>query len=89
MNNVIIRHKVEDFNKWKPVYDGNLSARQAAGLKDIRLWRNLNDPDEIVMLFEVADITKAKKFSESTELKEKMQEAGVLGPPDFIFLSDK
>ncbi len=89
MNNVIIRHKVEDFNKWKPAYDDNLSARQAAGLKDINLWRNLNDPNEIVMLFEVADIAKAKKFSESPELKEKMQEAGVLGPPDFIFLSDK
>jgi len=40
-----------------------------------------------VILFEVADIAKAKKFSESPELKEKMQEAGVLGPPDFIFLN--
>jgi hypothetical protein len=88
MNYVIIRHKVEDFNKWKPAYDQHLHARKAAGLKDVHVWRNLENPNEVVLLFEVADIAKAKEFSGSPELREAMQEAGVLGPPDVIFLSD-
>jgi len=41
MNYVLIRHKVADFAKWKPVYDGHLSARQKAGLKEEHLFRNV------------------------------------------------
>lgn len=42
----LIRHKVADFGKWKPVYEDHRSAREAAGLKDLHLWRNENDPNE-------------------------------------------
>ena len=33
MTHMLIRHKVADFGKWKPVYDAHASARQNAGLK--------------------------------------------------------
>jgi hypothetical protein len=88
MNYVMIRHKVADFNKWKPAYDENQSARKAFGLKDLHLWRNSENPNEVVLSFEVGDLAKAKQFAASPELKAKMQEAGVLGAPDFTFLSD-
>ncbi len=39
------------------------------------------------MLFEW-DLEKARQFSQSEELRAKMQEAGVLGPPDFYFLEE-
>jgi len=51
MNYVLIRHKVADFAKWKPVYDGHLSARQKAGLKEEHLFRNADDPNEVLLLF--------------------------------------
>ena len=89
MNYFMIRHKIENFNKWKPEYDDSLSLRKTAGLKEVFLLHNLDNPNEIVLLFEASDIAKAKKFSTSPELKEKMQKAGVLGPPDIVFLSDK
>src|SRR6266480_1215614 len=34
---MLIRHKVADFAKWKPVYDAHLPARQKAGLKEEHL----------------------------------------------------
>ena len=37
---LLVRHKVSDFAKWKPVYDAHLSARQKAGLKEEHLFRN-------------------------------------------------
>jgi len=84
---MLIRHKVEDFDKWKPLYDDHRSAREAAGLKDLHLWRNEDDSNEVVLLFESSDAVKAKAFVNSPDLKEKMQAAGVQGPPDIAFLS--
>jgi hypothetical protein len=65
---LIVRHTVQDFAKWKPVYDADRSARQAAGLKDLFLWRNADKPNELVLLFEVSDIAKAKAFTMTPNL---------------------
>jgi hypothetical protein len=89
MNYAMFRAKVEDFNKWKLVFDDDKSIRNAAGLKDVNVWRNIDNSNEIVILFEVLDVAKAKEFTTSDVLREKMQESGVLGRPDIIFLSDK
>ena len=87
MVHILIRHKVADFGKWKPVYEDHRFAREAAGLKDLHLWRNEGDPTEIIALFEASDLAKAKEFLGSSELKKKMQEDGVQGAPEIVFLS--
>jgi hypothetical protein len=87
MAHMLIRHKVHDFAKWKAAYDGHRQTRVAAGLKDLHLWHNVDDPREIFLLFEAADVAKAKAFAMSAELKERMTAAGVIGPPDISFLS--
>ncbi|MCH7897044.1 MAG: cyclase [candidate division NC10 bacterium] len=84
---ILIRHKVADFGKWKPMYEDHRSAREAAGLKDLHLWRNEGDPTEIIVLFEASDLAKAKEFVGSSDMKEKMQAAGVQGAPNIVFLS--
>lgn len=89
MTHLMVRHTVQDFAKWKAVYETHRSARQAAGLKDLNLWRNADQPNEIIILLEVSDIDKAKAFTTSPDLKEKMMAAGVMGPPNVVFLSDK
>ena len=88
MAHIIIRHKVADFGKWKPEYDNHSATRQAAGLKDILLWRNEDDPNEVIALFESSDLTKARNFANSPDLKEKMEAAGVQGKPDILFLTE-
>ncbi len=86
MAHILIRHKVADFGKWKPLYEDHRSVREAAGLKDLHLWRNEGDPTEIIALFEASDLAKAKEFVGSSDLKERMQAAGVQGAPDIVFL---
>ncbi len=86
MVHILIRDKVADFGKWKPLYEDHRSAREAAGLKELHLWRNEGDPTEIIVLFEASDLAKAKEFMGSSDLKEKMQAAGVQGAPDIVFL---
>ena len=87
MTHLLIRHKVADFAKWKPVYDAHLAARQSAGLREKNLLRSVDNPNEVVLLFETEDIKRAQNFTDSSDLREAMQKAGVVGKPDILFLS--
>ena len=89
MAHLLIRHKVADFDQWKPTYDAHQSARDDAGLKFLHLWCNEDDPGDVLVLFEATDVAKAKELISSAELKESMQASGVQGPPDIVFLSEK
>jgi hypothetical protein len=87
MTHILLRHKVADFAKWKPAYDAHLAARQKAGLREKNLLRSVDNPNEVVLLFEAEDLTRAQAFSESSDLSEAMQKAGVVGKPDILFLN--
>lgn len=88
MTHVIIRHKVADFGKWKALYDDHRSTREAAGLRDLHLWRTEEDPSDVLVLFAVSDDAKARGFADSADLKAAMEAAGVQGPPEMWFLSE-
>jgi len=83
---MLVRHKVADFAKWKPVYDAHSSARQKAGLKEEHLFRNAEDPNEVLLLFSMQDVDKAKAFAASDDLREAMKKSGVSDKPDVYFL---
>ena len=86
---MFVRHAVKDFARWKAVYDTDQDARHAAGLRELNLWRNADEPHEVVVLLEVSDLGQAKAFAISIALREKMDAAGVTGRPEIIFLSDR
>ena len=85
---LIIRHKVKDFTAWKVAYDKHASVRAANGLPSGRVARGADDPSQVVMIFDIKDIDKAKTFCASDELKNAMQGAGVVDKPDLYFLND-
>ncbi len=85
---LLIRHKIEDFSKWKPVFDEHTSARQAAGSKGGHLFLNIDDNNEIVILLEVDDVEKTRQFMQSDDLREAMQQSGVADEPDVYFLDE-
>jgi hypothetical protein len=84
---MLIRHKVRDFKKWKAGYDAHRPERVEAGLTEKYLLRSADDPNEVVALFEAQDLTRAKAFAASADLREKMQEVGVVDRPDIYFLN--
>jgi len=83
---MLIRSKVADFAKWKPVYDAHAPARQNAGLKEEHLLRSIDNPNEVIVLFSAEDLDKAKAFAASDDLRQAMQRAGVSDKPDVYFL---
>lgn len=86
MNYLLVRHKIEDYGKWKPVFDAHSSSRTAGGLDGGWLMRNADDPLEIVVFFKVSDPARAREFVDSQDLKNAMRDAGVLDTPDTYFL---
>ena len=84
---ILIRHKVRDFDTWKTGYDAHQPKRTEAGLTEKYLLRSADDTNEVGMLFEAADLNRAKAFAASADLREKMQEVGVIDKPDIYFLT--
>lgn len=87
MNHLLIRHKVSDFTIWKVAYDAHAASRTTAGLTELHLLRSIDNPNEVVILFSVADLNKAKTFAASDDLRAAMQRAGVTDKPDIYFLN--
>ena len=84
---ILIRHKVKDFKTWKTGYDAHQPNRTEAGLTEKYVLRGTDDANEVVLLFEAQDLNRAKAFAASADLREKMQEVGVIDKPDIYFLN--
>ena len=85
---MLVRHKVRDFTEWKRGYDEHLPKRNESGLKEKYVLHNDQEPNEVVILFEAADLVRARDFAESADLRETMQQAGVIDKPDIYFLRE-
>lgn len=82
---LMVKHKVKDWDAWKKAFDDHKQARVDAGLTDRVLGYTVGDNHSVTIVFAVADMTKAKAFINSKDLKDKMKEGGVEGPPSFFF----
>ncbi len=85
---ILIRHKVEEYAKWKPVFDEHGTTRKTSGFKGGYVFRNADDRNEIVILLEVEELEKARQLVESEDLREAMQRSGVADKPDVYFLDE-
>ena len=79
---MIVRHSVRDYGAWRPGFDAHEAARTAAGLTNGRVLRSAEDPNDPLLLFEMADRRRAEEFAASDDLRTTMRHAGVLGPPE-------
>jgi hypothetical protein len=86
MGMLIIRHKVKDYGKWRPMFDKHSLMQKAAGLSNPRVFRSADDKSEIVVVFDTKDTKRAKDFAASPDLRETMAKAGVMDDPTIFFL---
>lgn len=83
---LLVRHTVEDYAKWKPVFDQHSGPRKTAGSKGGQLFRSADNPNAITILWEWDSLEHARAFTQSPELREAMQRAGVVGMPEISYL---
>jgi heme-degrading monooxygenase HmoA len=73
------RHQVRDYSRWREVFDADAEGRKKAGCRGARVFRNADDPEEVVVLFEWDSLGSARRRIESATLGRKFEEAGVSG----------
>ena len=85
---ILVHHKIEEYNKWKSVFDDHSRTRAEYGSTGGKIFRNADNPNDILTLLEISSIEKAKEFAQSDSLKEAMQKAGVISMPEVYFFDE-
>lgn len=80
-NVLLLTHAVKDYAKWRPIFDADSVSRKAAGMETIVVGREIDKPNNLMTAFTISDMQKVKEFANSSALKEKMKEGGVIGKP--------
>jgi quinol monooxygenase YgiN len=88
MIHLIVRHKVADFGRWKEVFDSNLNTRKANGEIAYQLFVSVEDPLDVTLVMDWDGLERARSFTQSDDLKQTMQKAGVVGEPEVQFVRD-
>ena len=83
--NLTLHFKVKDFKAWRTGYNGNEKSRLSAGITNGRVFHSADDPNDVVVLQDVADLAKARTWLGSEDLKATMQKSGVIGSPSIRF----
>ena len=79
-----VSHQVQDYEKWKKVFDEDEPIRAKANLELRAISTNAENPNMVNIMFATDDIEKAKEVINSDELRKRMAEAGVQSEPVFF-----
>jgi hypothetical protein len=86
MATVIIRHKIEDYARWKRGYDEADWLRKKHGIRYASVHRDETNPIDIVAVHRFKDMKGAKEFAGA--VPPLMKGIGVIGTPEIWFCED-
>ena len=73
---VLGKLKVENYNTWKTFFDKRSDTREESGAKEAHLFRNSDDPNEVLILFIWDTNENAHRYMESENLRKYLKNAG-------------
>ena len=79
---VLIIHEVEDYDKWRPLFDQHQKARADAGALGHHINRGADNPNLLAVYMAATDKDKTVAMLSNDSTRAKMREAGVKGTPD-------
>lgn len=83
----LVYHKVKDYGIWKKAFDDFFAKREKSGELSYEVGVLEDDPNTVYVFNTWKSEDHYKEFKKDKELEEKMQEAGVIGPPKFLLLN--
>ncbi len=85
MVDLIIRQKVTDYGKWRPLFDQNELLRRSFGATGVKqIYRDAKDPDMITLVMEWDKAENAQKFAIDPKLAELRKKAGAIAEPEIV-----
>jgi quinol monooxygenase YgiN len=85
MATMFVRHTVSDYKNRRKVYDEFASVQKAKGVTAESVYRAADNPNDVTVIHEFASVEAAQSFAQSSELKNAMRNAGVVGAPTIWF----
>ena len=83
---LVVHHRVADYDAWKAVFDEHEPVRRSHGEIEHRVYRDLKDPNRVVVHNDFPSADAAQGFLEDPSLREVMSRAGVEGEPGVSFI---
>ena len=75
------KHKVQDYDAWRPHFDNDQERLNAIGTKTISVMRSTDDPNDVHFVFDVSDFSAMIATLQLPETQEILKKAGVLEQP--------
>jgi hypothetical protein len=88
MARLFVRHKVDDYAKWRQVYDDFEPKRTEMGEIGDSVFQLAGDPADVTVIHDFESVAKAEAFAASAALHEAMGKAGIAGKPD-VWITDQ
>ncbi|HML03843.1 MAG TPA: cyclase [Candidatus Bathyarchaeia archaeon] len=82
----LVIQRVKDYKQWKAVFDEHISKRKELGSKGVKVFRNSEKPNEILVLVEWGNLSKAREFMQWGDPNEIGKKAGLIDQPDQYLL---
>ena len=83
---LVVHHRVADYDAWKSAFDDHEPVRRGHGEIEHRVYRDLNDPNRVVVHNDFPTREAAQAFLDDPSLREAMSRAGVEGEPGISFI---
>jgi hypothetical protein len=78
MATIFRRVRVADYDRFREVYDAGTPAREAGGMRNEEIFRNPNDPNDVLIMSTVENVEHARAYGQSDEVRERQRAAGLL-----------
>ncbi len=88
MVRMFVRHQVGDYATWRKGYDDFDEKRSTMGVSGHAVYRSVEDGNDVTAYHDFDSIDAARSFAGSNDLKEAMQQAGVVGAPQIWFVEE-
>jgi len=82
----IVIHEVKDYGTWKAAFDADKGTREKAGIIGHAVNQRADNAQVVIVYLQAKSQNALKAFTSSSDLKETMQRAGVVGAPTINFV---
>ncbi len=84
---LIVKIKVENFDKWKKAYDEAEEFRNKSGIVVKGIYQSLDDEKSVSLISDYPSLEMAKGMLANPQWEENQRKAGVIGGFDIAFFN--
>jgi hypothetical protein len=81
MPTAFIRHRVQNYEKWRQVYDDFTQANRSGVAVEPAVYRSVEDPHDLLVIHRFSSSAEVQPWLDDTGRRQATMAAGVFGSP--------